>query len=163
MPVAMSVVERRIELDDAPERIWRLVNDIPVAAKLLPGLTLADPRDDACFAAGLTVPVGLVALRYTGTLALLAIDDVQRTSSFRFDGAAPGGRTAVVAIDVCVLAAGAAASRVNIATQVRLDAATTFLAAPMIPLVGGALLDGFGRNLRAALARSRTAAVEDPR
>lgn len=155
----MTHVSRSIDIAASLERVWPVVGDVRVAAECLPGLTVGSARDARTFEAALTVPVGLLTVRYAGALQIDAVDAQRRSVRFRVRGVAPGGLTLAVGVAVGVMARDVTSSRLTVANDITLDLLTSLMAGAMVGQVGTVLLDGFARNVRALF----DAAIPPPR
>ncbi|HZP95414.1 MAG TPA: SRPBCC family protein [Candidatus Limnocylindria bacterium] len=69
----------------APERVWAVVMDIPVAARCVPGVAAVTSTGPERYKGSLLVQIGPVRLILDGDIAITSRDDAARHASLRAD------------------------------------------------------------------------------
>ncbi len=68
------IIEQRITLDAAADRVWELMMDVPAVGRCVPGVESVAPLDADRYAGVLRVKVGPISARLEGTLTLAERD-----------------------------------------------------------------------------------------
>ncbi len=68
-----------------PDRVWRVVMDVPIAAQCVPGVAAVSPTGPDRFKGSLMVQIGPVRLVLDGDIAVTSRDDAARRATLRAD------------------------------------------------------------------------------
>lgn len=144
----------QFEILRAPDETFALLLDAPSIARCVPGAELLAIEPDGALKGRVSVKLGPVALRFTGTVVFAEIDEAARVALVKAKGADAQGRgSANAATRMRVEPAGAGA-RVVLETDLQLSGmvAQYGRAQGVIAAVADQIVADFARNLQARLA-----------
>ncbi|MEB3103595.1 SRPBCC family protein [Ferviditalea candida] len=76
-------IEEKVHLDVVAEDMWKVMNDIPVIAKCIPGVEAFEPEGDNVYIGSIKMKVGPIAVNFKGKITVLEVDEEQRKISMR--------------------------------------------------------------------------------
>ncbi|MCA1645477.1 MAG: SRPBCC family protein [Chloroflexi bacterium] len=72
------LIEHRITVPAAPERVWAFMMDIPAVSRCVPGVGSVERIDDTTYSGVMTVRVGPIQIRLDGRVILAERDEAAR-------------------------------------------------------------------------------------
>lgn len=139
-----------------PQEAWAVLLDIERVARCIPGAELTEVVDPRTYKGKVAVRLGPVALSLAGQARFEEIDDHAQRARVRAKGADPKGRGASDATIDFRLEPSETGTRVLIHSAVTLSGAIAQYGrgAGMIQNFAAQVIDQFGENLKAELARA---------
>jgi len=99
---------------------WRLLLDVPLMARCMPGATLTEARADRSYAGTVAVKLGPVRLSFAGEARITELDEAARRAKVEAKGSDTKGRGSARATLDFALAPDGAGTRVEVATDLQL-------------------------------------------
>jgi carbon monoxide dehydrogenase subunit G len=142
------LIESDFEVSEPPDRVWRFFDDIPQVAACLPGAELTDDLGDDTYRGRVSIRMGPVRLRFTGTATIKERDDAAKRIVVDAAGADEKGRgQAAMSVSAKVVATRRG-STVQVAQDLQLSGAAAQYGRGMISDVTSVLMRDFATNMQ---------------
>jgi carbon monoxide dehydrogenase subunit G len=142
------LIENDFEVSEPPDRVWRFFDDIPQVAACLPGAELTDDLGDNKYKGRVSIRMGPVRMRFSGTAEIKERDDAAKRIVVDAAGADDKGRgQAAMSVTAEVVATGRG-SKVQIAQDLQLSGAAAQYGRGMISDVTSVLMRDFAANMQ---------------
>ena len=144
----------RFEVCRSPDETFALLLDAPSVVQCVPGAELLDVEPDGAFKGRISVKLGPVALKFTGTVKIIDIDATARTALIKAKGADLQGRGNANATTRMRVEPAGAVALVVLETELQLSGmvAQYGRAQGVIASMSNEIVADFARNLQALLA-----------
>jgi len=150
-------IDTEFSLPLPPDEAWRLLLYVPTIAPCVPGATLLEDLGNNRYRGQTSVKLGPVQLQFTGEVAILEVNEVERTATVRARGNDRGGRGGAAADIRFQLNGADSASDVNVTTDLQLNGAIAQYgrAQGVLDTVAREIARHFADNLRTTLIDKR--------
>src|SRR3954447_18367499 len=112
------IINNAFELDQPAEEVFRMLLDLDAVAPCIPGATVGDQRADGSRDASIEVRFGPMRFDYAGSVRIADVDEPAKRAVLEAQAAERSGEgDANARITMQTVAAGAARSRVHVATD----------------------------------------------
>jgi carbon monoxide dehydrogenase subunit G len=134
------------------ERVWKLVTDVPAAARCVPGVAAVTPAGANRYRGSLMVQLGPVRLVLDGDVALTATDEAKGTAAIRADAKDTRlGGTVRATMDLTLIERGEE-TELRIASDVQIAGRIGEFGQPVIQRKADQLMAQFAQCLARSLA-----------
>lgn len=134
-------------------RVWKLVTDVPAAARCVPGVAAVTPSGAGKYKGSLLVQLGPVRLVLDGDVALTATDESAGKASVRADAKDTRlGGTVRATMDLMLVEKGADATELRITSDVQIAGRIGEFGQPVIQRKADQLMAQFAECLARTLA-----------
>jgi carbon monoxide dehydrogenase subunit G len=134
-------------------RVWKLVTDVPAAARCVPGVAAVTPSGAGKYRGSLLVQLGPVRLVLDGDVALTATDEGAGKASVRADAKDTRlGGTVRATMDLTLVDKGADATELRITSDVHIAGRIGEFGQPVIQRKADQLMAQFAECLARTLA-----------
>ncbi len=152
------LLSNQFEASRAPDETFALLLDAPSIVHCVPGAELLGVEPDGAFRGRVSVKLGPVALKFTGTVYITDIDAAAHAAIVRAKGSDLQGRGAANAITRMRVEPAGEGSRVVLESDLQLSGmvAQYGRAQGVIAAVSNQIVADFAKNLQALLAGEET-------
>ena len=134
-------------------RVWKLVTDVPAAARCVPGVAAVTPAGAGKYKGSLLVQLGPVRLVLDGDVALTATDEAAGKASVRADAKDSRlGGTVRATMDLALVDKGADTTELRITSDVQIAGRIGEFGQPVIQRKADQLMTQFAECLARTLA-----------
>jgi len=134
-------------------RVWKLVTDVPAAARCVPGVAAVTPAGAGKYKGSLLVQLGPVRLVLDGDVALTAADEAAGKASVRADAKDSRlGGTVRATMDLALVDQGADTTELRITSDVQIAGRIGEFGQPVIQRKADQLMTQFAECLARTLA-----------
>jgi carbon monoxide dehydrogenase subunit G len=142
------LIKSDFEVSEPPDKVWRFFDDIPQVAACLPGAELTDDLGDDKYRGRVSIRMGPVRMRFTGTAEIRERDDAARRIVVDAAGADEKGRGQAAMSVSANLVSTARGTRVEVAQDLQLSGAAAQYGRGMISDVTAILMRDFATNMQ---------------
>ena len=135
------------------EKVWRFFDDIPHVAACLPGTELTGDLGDDRYQGLVSIRMGPVRLRFTGTADIAERDESNKRIVVNAAGADERGRGQAAMTVTAALTRAQAGTKVGVAQDLQISGAAAQYGRGMISDVTSVLMRDFATNLQDSIAR----------
>ncbi|MGQ0479631.1 MAG: SRPBCC family protein [Pseudonocardia sp.] len=156
------LIENELRIGAPLDRVWQHLQDLPGLAPCLPGAELTGQNPDGSYAGTVSVRLGPVSLRFTGTARILESDPSAHRIVLLASGSEARGRgTAQMRVTTRLTAAGVGNTTMAVVQDLQVSGAAAQYGRGMIADVTSVLLGTFadciGRTIEAGGSGAGTA------
>ena len=162
----MPEIAQQIKIDQPPQTVWRIFQDVPRVVNCMPGLEYsgtADGEDGTETHRGkVRIKLGPVSAAFEGEATIIEIDAADRSARIEGKGVDKRGGSRASASVIYKIEEDGSGSRVNIDADIRLSGALAQMGRTgIVQDVAAQITEQFAGSLRATLAAEMTSKQGD--
>ena len=147
------LITNEFEVAAPIDKVWRFFDDIPHVAACLPGTELTDDLGGDKYQGRVSIRMGPVRLRFTGTADIAERDEAGKRIVVNAAGADERGRGQAAMTVTATLARSRTGTKVGVAQDLQISGAAAQYGRGMISDVTSVLMRDFAVNLQDGIAR----------
>jgi hypothetical protein len=148
------LITNEFEVAAPVDKVWRFFGDIPHVAACLPGTELTENLGEDTYKGRVSIRMGPVRLRFTGTADITERDDEAKRIVVNAAGADERGRGQAAMIVTAKLTRAGNGTKVGVTQDLQISGAAAQYGRGMISDVTSVLMRDFAVNLQDGIARA---------
>ena len=148
------LIKTDFDVEQPVEKVWRYFDDIPGVAACLPGAELTDDLGDDRYQGRVSIRMGPVKLRFSGTAHVTERDEAAKRIVAKASGAEEKGKGQADLLITATLVRSGRGTKVAVTQDLQLSGAAAQYGRGMISDVTSVLMQDFSSNLQDRISRA---------